>query len=209
MFSTMRAVAPGSPANSTQGKSGPGRLRSKFTLEEDEQLRAILSQVPDGSWRDIARLFPGKSVRQLRERYRNYLDPQLNHGSWTPAEDALLFDKFVTHGPQWSILKQFFVNRSDVNIKNRWSVLSSKMQYAAFSPIGFPAPPRQQMVYTINYTEAPAPTPAPDPAGENAKVVEELFRPDSETRRSSFDSLDPFSGSPFDEAFGGSSWTDF
>jgi hypothetical protein len=111
----------------------PGRLRSKFTVAEDERLKAMVHQFPTSSWAAIAAMFPGKTIRQVRERYRNYLCPDLNHMPWTMAEDRLLREKFAIFGPRWSALRQFFDNRSDVSIKNRWACIAPKYQ-TVFSP---------------------------------------------------------------------------
>jgi hypothetical protein len=121
-----------------QASRSPGRLRSKFTVEEDARLRGLVQGQPNSSWQDIAEFFPGKTIRQVRERYKNYLSPHLNHFPWSGAEDELLREKFAIHGPKWRILKQFFVNRSDVNIKNRWSVLVSQAQRHQFGVTNHP-----------------------------------------------------------------------
>jgi hypothetical protein len=65
----------------------------------------------------------------VRERFKNYLRPDLNHTSWTAEEDSLLLDKYAVFGPQWRVIKSFFANRSDVNVKNRWAVISARSQH--------------------------------------------------------------------------------
>jgi hypothetical protein len=50
----------------------------------------------------------------------------LNLSTWTPEEDAQLREKFEVYGPQWSILKSFFINRSAINVKNHWTTLISQ-----------------------------------------------------------------------------------
>jgi hypothetical protein len=89
-------------------------------------LKRILEQDPNLSWNEVAEMMPGRTARQVRERYKNYLSPHLNNGTWSETEDELLRQKFAEFGPRWSILKKFFSNRSDVNIKNRWATLLSQ-----------------------------------------------------------------------------------
>jgi hypothetical protein len=108
------------------------RCRRHFTREEDEKLLRLVNQIPENSWRAIAEMFPGRTSRQLRERYRHYLCPSLNLTEWTPAEDALLQEKFEEYGPQWSILKSFFSNRSAVNVKNHWTTMISRQSREAW-----------------------------------------------------------------------------
>jgi hypothetical protein len=108
------------------------RSRRNFTREEDEQLLQLVNQMPENSWRAIAEMFPGRTSRQLRERYLHYLCRSLNLAEWTPAEDALLQEKFEEYGPQWSILKSFFSNRSAMNVKNHWTTMISRQSRKAW-----------------------------------------------------------------------------
>jgi hypothetical protein len=79
-------------------------------------------------WETIARLIPGRTARQCRERWQLYLCPSVNRGPWTPEEDRLLLDKYLELGPRWTVLCQFFENRSFNNVKNRWNSVIRKMQ---------------------------------------------------------------------------------
>jgi hypothetical protein len=185
-----------------QTSRAPGRLRSKFTVEEDARLRAIVQGHPDNSWQDIANFFPGKTIRQVRERYRNYLAPHLNHFAWTAAEDELLREKFSVHGPQWCLLKQYFVNRSDVNIKNRWSVLVSQAQRCQFeSPDHFIA---NQPETSVAVLDGPVVSDSggfgSDPVVIESTSAMEVSGNSTGSRRTSvdFDFLDSFSFDPFD-----------
>jgi hypothetical protein len=198
------------------GKHAPGRLRSKFTVVEDEQLRSLVSQCGTVCWDDIARYFPGKTVRQVRERYKNYLAPHLNHSPWTEAEDCLLREKFVVYGPQWSILKRFFVNRSDVNVKNRWSLLVSKANRsrweASVSSSPFNSSPITQTT-PEQFHEAPITLDVRSgcsPVVEAGAEVPDVMTVDSTSRRTSFD-FDLFNtyDLPFDQFGYDSLWQEY
>ena len=91
-----------------------------FTPEEDNRLRALVEAFNESNWASIAYFMPGRSQRQCRERYIGYLSPHLNTSAWSPEEDCLLIQKLQEYGPKWTTLVQFFKNRSDSNIKNRW-----------------------------------------------------------------------------------------
>lgn len=103
--------------------------RQLFSYEEDEQLKKLVEQFGDKDWKFIARRMPGRSTRQCRERYKNYLSPEIKNGPWTKEEDELLKEKYNEYGPHWSSISKFFKSRSDVNIKNRWSALSFHMNH--------------------------------------------------------------------------------
>jgi hypothetical protein len=108
------------------------RSRQRFTPEEDAELLRVIEMIPEGSWEDIAKHLPGRTSRQVRERYRHYLCPELNLSPWTSEEESLLRSKFEEYGPQWSILKMFFPNRSAVNIKNHWTTMISRQSRDAW-----------------------------------------------------------------------------
>ena len=101
--------------------------RQLFSYEEDEQLKRLVEKFGDKDWKFIAKRMPGRSTRQCRERYKNYLSPEIKNGPWTKEEDDLLKEKYSEYGPRWSVISKFFKSRSDVNVKNRWSALSFHM----------------------------------------------------------------------------------
>lgn len=179
----------------TTANQTAGRIRSKFTVQEDEQLKSVVNAFPSPPWSQIALMFPGKTARQVRDRYQNYLSPELNHLPWTEAEDNLLREKFVAHGPRWTVLRQFFGNRSDVSIKNRWAALVSKSQRAQFrAPVEIP------QVGAVQPMEVVTPS-----------VEADLVAMMPQSRRASFeiDPLDSFGFAPCDDFFGDSLWAGF
>jgi myb proto-oncogene protein len=72
-------------------------------------------------WKQIAAVFPGRSVRQLRERWKIYLDPQINKSPFSEEEDQLLVQGQLLFGNHWKIISQEFLpNRSDIALRNRF-----------------------------------------------------------------------------------------
>ena len=108
-------------------EKGNTQIRQKFTQEEDELLRKLVAELGDYDWNTIASRMNGRTPRQCRERYRNYLSPSLVNGPWTQDEELLLIQKFRQHGPRWAKIVQYFKNRSDVNIKNHWASISHRI----------------------------------------------------------------------------------
>jgi hypothetical protein len=122
---------------------GPGRIRfapptsfiestphRAFDAQEDARLRHLVSQNPKATWSDLVHCFPGRTTRQIRDRYEHYLAPPIKLEDWTEAEDALLAEKFEMHGPRWSQIKTFFPGRSSGHVKNRWTTLTSRRHKA-------------------------------------------------------------------------------
>jgi hypothetical protein len=104
------------------------RVRAKFSPEEDERLRSLVSSFGTADWLDIAAQMPGKNVRQCKERWTNYLAPTLNASTWTHEEDCLLVQKYAELGSKWVQIAAFFPNRTDSMIKNRFNKLSRREQ---------------------------------------------------------------------------------
>jgi hypothetical protein len=82
-------------------------------------------------WHQVARMVPGRSARQCRERWNNCLDPNLSRNEWTPSKDDLLMQRYAQHGPHWILLAQFFPGRSKNSIRNRYLQLSKREPAAA------------------------------------------------------------------------------
>jgi hypothetical protein len=91
-----------------------------FKWDEDEQIRQLVAQHGDENWYLVAQEVPGRSARQCKERWDNYLSPRIVNGPWSKAEDELLLTKIQEMGHQWKALESWFPAHSSVNIKNRW-----------------------------------------------------------------------------------------
>ena len=95
-------------------------IRRKFSPEEDVQLSKLIEIYGPKKWDTIALSMPGRTGRQCRDRFTNYLDPSLTNGPWTKEEDIMLQQKVYEIGLHWNIIAKFFKGRSTNNIKNRW-----------------------------------------------------------------------------------------
>ncbi|EAX87556.1 Myb-like DNA-binding domain containing protein [Trichomonas vaginalis G3] len=112
------------PIKSSQKGELSKNNRRMFTLEEDMIIYSMVNMQKDKNWKLIANALDGRSPKQVRERYKNYLAPGIVNAPWTHQEDDLLKDLYKKIGPKWSQLKGYFKNRSEINIKNRWSSLA-------------------------------------------------------------------------------------
>jgi hypothetical protein len=104
--------------------------RCRFTPTDDLNLRQIVAEFyrlyREPHWNEVASQMHGKTARQCRERYRNYLSPRVSNRPWTPEEEELLEQKYAEYGPHWARMVAFFPNRSDVHLKNHWSTLRNR-----------------------------------------------------------------------------------
>ena len=101
-------------------------MKHKFTPQEDYLLLQLVQKHGAYNWKYIASQIPNRNSRQCRERYRNYLNPSINHTPWTSEEDQQLKDLILKYGPQWSLIAKSFPNRTDVFLKNRWVNIQRK-----------------------------------------------------------------------------------
>ena len=101
---------------------------AKFSEEEDELLREVVSRHGENEWNLIANYIPGRNARQCKERWNYYLSPSLNTSAWTQEEDHLLLSKQQELGSRWVQISKFFNNRTDAMVKNRFHVLMRQMK---------------------------------------------------------------------------------
>jgi hypothetical protein len=94
--------------------------KRKFSSAEDAQLRELVEQHGTKNWDEIATLMPGRTSRQCRDRYNNYLLDSLVTAPWTPEEDAIIVDRFRRIGPKWVTIAKLLNGRSGNHVKNRW-----------------------------------------------------------------------------------------
>ena len=118
----------GSPAASLSPieRKEASRPHSKFSPEEDERLKVLVTEFGDNDWTSIANEMPGRNVRQCKERWMYYLSPSINTAPWTKEEDNLLLLKQREFGSKWVKIAKFFENRTDAMVKNRFNVLQRK-----------------------------------------------------------------------------------
>ena len=97
--------------------------KNKFTAEEDRKLEGLIQKYGAGDWLNISQMMGTRNPRQCRERWNNYLNPQLRVDPWTIEEDQLLVVKYQELGPHWAKIARCFVHRSDNAVRNRWQLL--------------------------------------------------------------------------------------
>lgn len=112
--------------------------RNKFTIQEDEELIRLVSIYSDKDWTKISeemcKTFSemnsqikftkyNRTPRQCRDRYINYLSPDISNGEWTQEEDQLLMLKSTFSLCHWKEMKQLFPGRSEIAIRNRFNYL--------------------------------------------------------------------------------------
>ena len=71
-------------------------------------------------WDTISKQLPGRTAKQIHDRYHNYLRQGLRNSPWTDREDEILIRMYNAIGPKWSKMMNNLPGRSGNDIKNRW-----------------------------------------------------------------------------------------
>lgn len=104
------------------------RAKHLFTADEDQQIIRLVQTHGLKAWKLIASQIQDRTARQCRERWRNYLSPDVHNAPWTESEDSSLLELESKLGTQWAKIAGHFEHRTDTNVKNRWILLQRKMK---------------------------------------------------------------------------------
>ncbi|EAY14778.1 Myb-like DNA-binding domain containing protein [Trichomonas vaginalis G3] len=102
-------------------------VTSKFTQEDDNRLKKLVSKYGTDSWREVSKYFPYRNERQCRDRWEKFLCPSLNKGPFTEEEDMTIMRLHAELGPKWMTISRLMNNRSDVSIKSRYNSLMKRI----------------------------------------------------------------------------------
>jgi hypothetical protein len=108
--------------------------KEKVTPEEDALLTGLVYEFATADWHGISERMGGRNPRQCRDRWLNYLSPEVGNGPWTPDEEQLLVDKVHEFGPMWTHIATFFPTRTDINLKSRWKLMQRRLSKGLQNP---------------------------------------------------------------------------
>lgn len=79
--------------------AGPHEMRPRWRPDEDRKLLECKSRHPNLSWPNIASLAGlERTGKSCRERWTNCLNPEINRGDFSPAEDSIIMEQYLLHG---------------------------------------------------------------------------------------------------------------
>ena len=99
---------------------------NRFSERDDNKLKELVRQYGENNWKKIASKMPGRNKRQCRDRWFRYLSPTVNHNPWSKQEDDLLMELVTKTYPKWREISKFFEGRNDIQIKNRYKVITNR-----------------------------------------------------------------------------------
>jgi myb proto-oncogene protein len=110
------------PDHPTRNRSHQNKAKdARWSPEEDAILTMKITDPDNINWMAIYPLLPGKTAKQVIERWTRVLDPRLKKGSWTAAEDRILMDFVALHGSlNWTDCAKLLPGRIGKQCRERW-----------------------------------------------------------------------------------------
>jgi hypothetical protein len=103
--------------------------KNKFSSTEDRELLKLIETHGADNWEEIKKSFPARTKRQLRERYKFYIDPCLNRNNWTEEEDKILLEGQKQYGNSWKTISLVLLpNRTEIAIRNRFKQMQKEKE---------------------------------------------------------------------------------
>ncbi|XP_060897386.1 v-myb avian myeloblastosis viral oncogene homolog-like 2b isoform X2 [Labrus mixtus] len=98
-----------------------GKVKVKWTPEEDDQLKALVQKLGPTDWKYIASYIPNHSEHQCQHRWFKILDPELVKGPWTKEEDEKVIELVNQYGnKQWAMVAKHLKGRLGKQCRERW-----------------------------------------------------------------------------------------
>ena len=105
----------------------PGLIKGAWTKEEDELLIDLYNKLGK-NWSSISKQMPQRTGKQIRDRFLNTLDNNLDRGKFRQEEDELIIKWYKVYGNSWSKIAKKLKGRTGDMVKNRfYSSLKSKV----------------------------------------------------------------------------------
>ncbi|CAD8180220.1 unnamed protein product [Paramecium octaurelia] len=95
------------------------RTKRKWSPSEDQILREAYKEF-GRQWIKISQKLPGRTSKQVRDRYVNQIDPTITHDEWSAEEDKIILEEYNKGGAKWAIIAKMLRNRSENQVKNRF-----------------------------------------------------------------------------------------
>ena len=90
---------------------------------EDEVLKAAVRKYGKQAWGRVASLITSKTAAQCKARYDEFLNPSINHGEWTAAEEQQLLKLYKALGSSWLSIASQMPGRTKAQCQMRYEII--------------------------------------------------------------------------------------
>jgi len=112
--------------NTPKGNKGK---KNPWQPAEDEKVMELIGQFGQ-SWAQIANALGNRTGKQVRDRYLNYLRPDIKGEDFTQQEEQLLLSLYYQFGHRWSKIASYLQGRTECQVKN-WYYTHIKKRIAS------------------------------------------------------------------------------
>ncbi|GAB2248907.1 hypothetical protein Droror1_Dr00012266 [Drosera rotundifolia] len=96
-------------------------MKSSWTSEEDNLLRAAVEDYGESNWQVVASAIEGRTGPQCSNRWKKAIHPTIEKkGRWSKEEDKRLKIGMTILGPKWHIIAKFVPGRTQAQCRDRW-----------------------------------------------------------------------------------------
>lgn len=105
----------------------------QWSKKEDEELFRIITLKGTKQWQEIAEVLNDylgvvRNGKQCRERWYNFLNPEINREPFTPEEDLQILKLRKDIGNRWSEIVKLLAGRTENSVKNRFNCMYKKVK---------------------------------------------------------------------------------